>query len=271
MKRSFCMLLCAVLLIVCLPVTASANSRYSTVSTLGEALQYPASQEYLSTPLRATVQAKRGICIYFMPLPEKGHGNLGTVANGTTVTILAETRYYYFFSTDDGRVGWNGKDYFNVSGNAPSIPSPAPTAPPSGYLFYFSNGGGLTIPTGFSYVSDSSADNGGMLNTFYYNAARDYSMTLTEISFNRYRGSAADVVDSVYNNLVAANGNNVTDAGTGGNEFWMGSYYGPNDMYFLVAHGYYSASALYVIQIYYPSTDYSGYQMTQNILNSFYL
>ena len=24
-----------------------------------------------------------------------------------------------------------------------------------------------------------------------------------------------------------SNGNNVTDAGTGGNEFWMGSYYGP--------------------------------------------
>ena len=36
----------------------------------------------------------------------------GTVADGEKVTILAEKNGYYFFQTDDGRYGWNGKKWF---------------------------------------------------------------------------------------------------------------------------------------------------------------
>ena len=271
MKRSFCMLLCAVLLIACLPVTASANSRYSTVSTTGDALQYPASQYYLSTPLRATVEAKRNICIYFMPMPEKGHGNLGTVADGTEVTILAETRYYYFFSTDDGRVGWNGKDYFSLTGSTSSYTAPVTTPPPASYLYYFRSGGGLTIPSGYVYTADTDADNGGMVSTFYYDASHDYSMTLTEINFGRYTGSSTDIVNSVYNGLVAGAGILLIGSSAGSNSFWVESYYGQNNEYYLISNGFYNTNALYVIQVYYPTSDNYGYQMTQNVLNSFYM
>ena len=47
-----------------------------------------------------------------MPMPESGHGNLGTVDGGEEVTVLAEKNGYYFFQTEDGRYGWNGKMWF---------------------------------------------------------------------------------------------------------------------------------------------------------------
>ena len=47
-----------------------------------------------------------------MPRPQPGNGTLGKVTHGDLVTILAETEYYYFFVTEDGRAGWNGKSYF---------------------------------------------------------------------------------------------------------------------------------------------------------------
>lgn len=124
MKKLICALLCAIVLFLSVPSAAFADSRYSTVSTTGVALVYPSASQYLSTPLKATVKASRANgSIYFMPMPKSGNGNLGTVGNGTEVTILAETNSYYFFETADGRSGWNGKSYFNVLGSAGSAGS----------------------------------------------------------------------------------------------------------------------------------------------------
>ena len=36
----------------------------------------------------------------------------GHIETDTEVWIVAETDYYYFFVTDDGWLGWNGKSYF---------------------------------------------------------------------------------------------------------------------------------------------------------------
>ena len=47
-----------------------------------------------------------------MPKPKGGYGFLGTIETGTEVWIVAETEYYYFFATDDGWIGWNGKSFF---------------------------------------------------------------------------------------------------------------------------------------------------------------
>ena len=47
-----------------------------------------------------------------MPMPEAKHGNLGGVEDGEEVTILADVAGFYFFRTEDGRYGWNGRMYF---------------------------------------------------------------------------------------------------------------------------------------------------------------
>ena len=44
-----------------------------------------------------------------MSIPEGGHGYLETVATETEVWIVAETKYYYFFVTDEGWLGFIGK------------------------------------------------------------------------------------------------------------------------------------------------------------------
>ena len=47
-----------------------------------------------------------------MPKPLTGRGNLGTVACGEKVTILAEQDGFCFFETADGRYGWNAEKWF---------------------------------------------------------------------------------------------------------------------------------------------------------------
>jgi hypothetical protein len=50
--------------------------------------------------------------IHLMPTTMKGHGNLGVVASGEEVEVLAEQDGFYFFRTADGRCGWNGTRWF---------------------------------------------------------------------------------------------------------------------------------------------------------------
>ena len=38
-------------------------------------------------------------------------------ALGTKVTVIAEYKKFYFFVADDGRMGWNSKDYFEKISN----------------------------------------------------------------------------------------------------------------------------------------------------------
>ena len=87
----------------------------STVSDKGVDLEYPEDKDYYSTPFVMLVKSSRSDghgSIYLMPKPEAGNGNLGTVKDGNAVLILAERSGYYFFQTDDGRQGWNGKNWF---------------------------------------------------------------------------------------------------------------------------------------------------------------
>ena len=86
---------------------------YPLFSTKGARLVFPADAQYFDEPLTKTVKASRPDGgIYLMPMPEKNHGNIGTVADGATVTILAEQGEFYFFQTADGLYGWNTQDWF---------------------------------------------------------------------------------------------------------------------------------------------------------------
>ena len=84
---------------------------HPTVSDTGASLRLPKSEEMLSYPFQATVDAPKSI--YVMPRPEAGHGNLGTIAEGTKVWIVAEKSGFYFFVAEDDTMGWNGKKYFD--------------------------------------------------------------------------------------------------------------------------------------------------------------
>lgn len=113
MKRIVALLLCALILASVFPAFAAADSDYSTVSNRNVKLKMPKSGEYLKEPFEARINASDPYgAIYFMPKPQAGNGHLGTVDDGEIVTILAEHGGYYFFETDDGRQGWNGKTFF---------------------------------------------------------------------------------------------------------------------------------------------------------------
>ena len=91
------------------------HSTGKTVSNKGEAIEYPAEIDFYSEPFSATVKASRSNgSIYIMPKPKSGNGNLGTVRNGTVVTIWATRNGCYFFETPDGVMGWNGTQFFVV-------------------------------------------------------------------------------------------------------------------------------------------------------------
>ena len=111
MKRLLAALLCVLMLCALLP--ASALAEYSTTSNRGVDLEYPGAGYYYYIPFAAQVQAYReNGAIYLMPMPEPGHGNLGTVATGTTVLVLAEKNGFFFVVTGDGRYGWNWNEWF---------------------------------------------------------------------------------------------------------------------------------------------------------------
>ena len=87
-----------------------------TKSTKDINLQYPSQSDRYSEPFSATIKAsKENGQIYIMPTPKSGNGNLGTVNNGTIVTIWAKRGGYYFFETPEGVMGWNGTVYFTVN------------------------------------------------------------------------------------------------------------------------------------------------------------
>ena len=115
MKRLLAALLCALMLAALLPASALAD--YSTTSNRGTDLEYPEARYYFSVPFVAEVMAGNPDgtpgAIYIMPMPEPGHGNLGTVMGGTKLLILAERNGFFFFVTGEGHYGWNWNEWFD--------------------------------------------------------------------------------------------------------------------------------------------------------------
>lgn len=94
---------------------AEQNTRgYSTVSTKDVELEFPNPEDYLDEPIVTQIKFSKNGAIFIMPKPKTGNGNLGTMEAGTKVTLIAKYKNFYFFVADDGRMGWNGKDYFDI-------------------------------------------------------------------------------------------------------------------------------------------------------------
>ena len=112
--RLFTLAVCLVMVFTMFPVSADAASdSYSTRSSTKVLLVFPDSGSLLSEPLHAKVTGdQKNGAIFYVPKPESGNGNLGTVKKGTNVTIFAEKDGYYFFMTNSGRMGWNKVGYF---------------------------------------------------------------------------------------------------------------------------------------------------------------
>ena len=89
---------------------------YRIVSDLNVPLYVPDDSSFLSSPFEMYADAAKdtdtpGTCIWIMPKPQKGNGNLGRLAHGTTVTVLAKQNGFYFFVLPDGRAGWAGDGF----------------------------------------------------------------------------------------------------------------------------------------------------------------
>lgn len=111
MKKIIAFLLCTV--VFALLATSAFADSYSFISDKKVKLEYPDEKNYFAEPFEATAKAsKKNGSIYIMPKAEAGNGHLGTVPNGETVLIMAEQSGYYFFMTEEGYCGWNGKVWF---------------------------------------------------------------------------------------------------------------------------------------------------------------
>ena len=79
-------------------------------------LQIPEDHELLDEPYRMKVSkvADGQTAINLIPIPRSkpDTGIIGNVPVGAEVTVVAETAAYYLIVTDDGKVGWNGKSWF---------------------------------------------------------------------------------------------------------------------------------------------------------------
>ncbi len=112
--RLLSLALCITMVFALFPAQAdAAGNSYSTRSSKKVLLVFPSSGKLLSEPLYAKVdgEQKNG-GIYYYPKKSTDNGVLGTVKNGTKVTIFAEDDGYYFFMTYSGRMGWNKKKFF---------------------------------------------------------------------------------------------------------------------------------------------------------------
>ena len=244
MKKIIALALCAVMLIVAVPSMAFADSQYSTASNLDVALEYPAPNEYYTLPLLATVKAtKPNGSIYFMPVPEAGNGVLGTVANGTEVTILAEKSGYYFFTTADGRKGWNGKKFFVVTGTASTVPAAADSK-----VFYFDSGACVTLPSGFYSSSVDRDRNNAYIDSFFTNFSQNMDLTLTEINTYMYYQRDSDFMNSLYSSLKEDYPTPTYDLKKA-NLFALSGYTGNSIYYF---YAVLSDQVIYLMKMFYP-------------------
>ena len=154
MKRFLSALLAVMMLLAVLPASAMAD--YSTTSNRGTELQYPAARDYFVWPFTAEIQTYKGSgSIYLMPMPEKGHGNLGTVANQTTVLVLAEQDGFFFFVTGEGHYGWAWYEWFEYKDmDKPLGPKNYRASDEPGYPLLSSWGAPLTFPKDASYFDE---------------------------------------------------------------------------------------------------------------------
>lgn len=154
MKRIFSLLLCLVMVLALFPVGASAS--YSTTSNRGVELQYPAEQDFFVKSFPATVMSfSGGDGIYYMPMPESGHGHLGSIASGKKVTILAEKNGYFFFMASNGRCGWNGTNWFDYDQDDLKCGKCSGSSDPVEYLDVSTKGVRLVFPKDKNYFDES--------------------------------------------------------------------------------------------------------------------
>ena len=110
-----------------------------------EDMEFPRDNERFDVTERMTVGKTGNGDLLILPKPDADANDIGSIAAGTEVTVIAESKGYYFFVDDDGRMGWNSKDYFTETDGA----SPARTgrtsvggtnaAPGDGYGSYTSD------------------------------------------------------------------------------------------------------------------------------------
>lgn len=144
MKRFWALLLCLVMVFALFSVSASAA--YSTTSNRGDDLVYPNARDYYAAPWAAQILAfKENGAIYIMPMPEPGHGNLGTVRTETWVLVLAEKNGFFFFVTGEGHYGWAWNEWFEYEEEKVS-PKAWGKSVELDYPLYSSYGAPLVLP-----------------------------------------------------------------------------------------------------------------------------
>ena len=245
MKKMLCCVLSVVMLLACVPFVAFADSSYSTTSNKNVELQYPTADCYFDVPQLATVKAtKTNGSIYFMPTPKDGNGVLGTVANGTRVTVLAEKSGYYFFQTSDGRMGWNGGKFLEFKG-----PATAAVTYFAENSFVFDSGASFSLPAGFISTNTERDRNNAYVNYYYTNFEQGMDLIMTQIDTCLYNQQDTDFLNSMYSSLKRDYPNPTYDSKNTYN-FDLSGYSGSDIYYF---KGVLSNQIIYLIKMFYPA------------------
>ena len=247
MKKLIYCVLCVMLFLTSVPTIAVADSAYSTTSNKDVALEYPAADSYYAIPQRATVKAsKANGSIYFMPTPKDGNGVLGTVANGTEVTIYAKQNGFYYFMTADGRAGWNGTRFFTVLG-------PVSFTSNEELLFCFEHGATVTLPSGFISTGVECDSDNSCVCSYYIHPDQDMELTLREYSTDKFYQSGAELLNFLYIDLKGEYPDPTYDSLKNA-EFDLSGYFRNSIYYF---KGVLSNQAIYLIQMFYPTRNRS--------------
>lgn len=119
MKRLFAALLAAAMLLSlagCGMPAPGVPLLTRGVTAAKVTLQLPDDTEYFLQAFTCTVKSsRRGGAIYLRARPEEGSDTMGTVKDGTEVSILAEHGDFYFFETPAGKQAWNAKRFFTIA------------------------------------------------------------------------------------------------------------------------------------------------------------
>ena len=154
MKRFFAALLCVMMLFAMFSVSALAE--YSTTSNRGVALVLPETKDCFNTPFWCRLFSNDYVKgLYLMPMPETGHGNLGSVTAPGKVYVVAEKNGFYYCVTNDGKQGWIWNEWFDFDRDNTSLAKGDPDDEFEAYPTRSTRGTKLRFPAEDEYYETS--------------------------------------------------------------------------------------------------------------------
>lgn len=153
MKRWIAALLCVMLLCALLPASAWAD--FDRTSNRGVELVLPEEKDCFNKPFWCRLFSNEYVQgLYLMPLPETGHGNLGSVTAPGKVYVVGEKNGFFYCVTNDGKQGWIWNEWFDFDRDNTSLAKGDPAEEFEGRPTRSTRGAKLSLPNEDEYYDE---------------------------------------------------------------------------------------------------------------------